>query len=71
MTQPDTCPLCRDCKHMRPDDADGAWCYSPQLAAFQGRGTRTIFERDGFDEKRDHADIRKCGPQGMNYEARS
>lgn len=71
MTQPSTGPLCRDCRHMKPDDVGSAWCHSPQLARFHGRSTRAIFERDSFLEQRDTDAIRKCGPDGKNYEAKA
>lgn len=71
MTQPSTGHLCRDCKHMKPDDVDSSWCFSPQLAQYQQRATRAIFERDSFDEGRTGMDTRKCGPDGLNFEAKA
>jgi hypothetical protein len=65
--------LCRDCAHMRPDHDGGRWCYSPQiLKAENGRGTRCIFERDGYPEPmRSHADgTGKCGKMHVNFKHR-
>lgn len=61
--------LCRDCKHMRHDEDGGRWCYSPQIIKLQGRGTRCIFERDGFPEpERSHQNgTGKCGPSHLNF----
>ena len=62
--------LCRDCAHMRPDGDGGRWCYSPQIIKAQGRGTRCIFERDGFPEtERSHdTGTGKCGPRHLNFQ---
>lgn len=64
--------LCRDCEHMRPDEEGGRWCWSPQLLALQGRGTRCVFERDNYPEpERSHVNgTRKCGPQSLNFKRR-
>ena len=61
--------LCRDCAHMRPDADGGRWCHSPQIITFQVRGTRCIFERDGFPEpERSHSvGTGKCGPKHLNF----
>ncbi len=62
--------MCRDCAHMRPDEDGGRWCYSPQILKAQGRGTRCIFERDGFVEAdRSHAaGTGKCGKMHVNFQ---
>lgn len=64
--------LCRDCEHMRPDEDGGRWCWSPQLIALQGRGTRCVFERDSFPEpERTHSSgTGKCGQQALNFKRR-
>ena len=64
--------LCRDCKHMRPDADGGRWCYSPQILAHQGRGTRCIFERDSYPEpERSHQrGTGKCGTTHLNFQRR-
>ena len=64
--------LCRDCAHMRLADDGGRWCWAPQLVKLQGRGTRCVFEVDGFFEpERSHdKGTRKCGPHFLNYERR-
>jgi hypothetical protein len=62
--------LCQDCAHMRPDGDGGRWCHSPQiLKAQNGRGTRCIFERDGFPEpeRKHEAGNGKCGPSHLNF----
>lgn len=65
----ETDALCRDCAHLMPDDEEGSWCQSPQIMKYQGRGTRCIFERDGFPEpERSHGNgTGKCGKMHVNF----
>lgn len=64
--------LCRDCAHMRPDGEGGRWCFSPQIMAAQGRGTRCVFEVDEYPEDhRSHAaGTGKCGKMRLNFKRR-
>ena len=64
--------LCRNCAHLRTGADQIDRCYSPQiLTAQNGRGTRTIFERDGCEEGRGDGDRRKCGKSGTNFVRRT
>lgn len=64
--------ICRDCQHMHTSEDGGRWCHSPQILKHQGRGTRCIFERDGYPEpERNTAKCTgKCGPQHLNFKRR-
>lgn len=64
--------LCRDCAHMRTQEDGGRWCHAPQLLKAQGRGSRCIFERDGYPEPdRSHdKGTGKCGPFHINFQRR-
>jgi len=61
--------LCRDCAHMQADAEGNRFCFSPQILKAQGRGTRCIFERDGFPEpeRSQAAGTRKCGKLHLNF----
>lgn len=61
--------LCRDCAHMHTSEDGGRWCWSPQIFKHQGRGTRCVFERDGFPEpERTHdKGTGKCGKAATNF----
>ena len=60
MTQPDTGPLCRDCKHSH-EMYGMAWCDLQLKAGKRSFSVKTIFERS-----KDGA----CGPRGRNFEAK-
>ena len=63
MTQPDTGPLCRDCKHSQATDA-GLFCHHPKLKQkTSGKARRCIGERSFIFHV-------CCGPTGKNFEAK-
>lgn len=73
-------PDCTTCKHYikRWDNARAeyqGYCRSPQLAASTRREMLCIFERypheEGHDWYRDTPEKRKCGREGLNYEAKA
>lgn len=61
--------LCRDCAHMRLSDDGGRWCWSPEIIAWQGRGSRCVFEVDTFVDRDRSAEkgTGKCGRDFSNF----
>lgn len=71
------CTTCRYCVSAWDDisRAKVDRCTSPQIVKSTNRPLRTILERTAFDEDHDwwrvSPEMRKCGPDGLNYEAKA
>lgn len=73
-------PDCKSCRHCITVwhtilNSKEDYCQSPQLAAFLGATLMCRLERSEFDPAWDsfrNTDAkRKCGPEGLNYEAKA